>query len=110
MRRNGVRLNVSRYLTGTERLRERFRAIVTTVALFLIAQGGIVPWYSTTLIPAAPTKPDPAHGLTAAFNNHGTTIYIKPWQSFLMDEAVVAMFTGFALIGIQYLMRERGKS
>ena len=91
-------------------MRERSRTIVTAVALLLMAQAGIVPWYSATFIHGAPTKPDPAHGLTARFNNHGTTIYIKPWQSVLMDEALVAMFVGFALIGIQYVMREDAKS
>jgi hypothetical protein len=81
------------------------------MAVILIAQGGIIPWYSDSFIySGANTKPDVAHGVTAPLNDHGTTIYVKPWQSFLLYEGMAAMVVGFGLLGIQWLIRERDES
>ncbi len=76
----------------------RARGVALGVAFALVIQGAMMPWILVyAMLPYALDRPDPVRGITAPFNNHGTTVYITPWESWFVQEALIGMFVGFAI-------------
>src|SRR5260370_396233 len=47
-----------------------------------------------------PLAPDPAHGLIATYNNHGTIHYVPPHLRMILDWAFTATFCSFLIVAI----------
>ena len=46
--------------------------------------------------------PDPAHDRTVPYNEHGTIIFIRPWQAHLADWSTVGCLFGFAILAASF--------
>lgn len=79
---------------------KKVAGLISSLGVAILFPSGAMPWIEGPMIKEATISPDASSGHVVPYNNHGTTVYLRSWQSLLINGAIIGVFVGFGLLGL----------